>query len=231
MKLVPPAPPARPPTPKEWEWILAARPAAARAALRLGAGNSLGFTPSDLRALAEDGLMSALRTFDPAVSDFETFSWLFVRGSVLHAFRARRRVLRHEVPEGAAREQERARDRAGLDGLSAGIDAGDDRLFEDTEDDFMRDARELVDDGLLVLVLGRAARGAGAAEARLIKRELLEKLDSTVEGLPPVLARLVRLRFYEERTGDEIAAITGMPRSTVYQQLGLAVGVLRGRMS
>jgi RNA polymerase sigma factor (sigma-70 family) len=222
--------PRQPLTQGQRDLILAARQAAARTALRVGAGNTVGLTHDELRALAEDGLLAALAEFDEEKGDFGTFSSWHVRGAVLHAIRARQRLRRREAPMDAALEHRRARDRAGLDALGAGMDADAFDLFDDTEEDFLRQAQDAADEGMLVLVLGRLARGTGAAEKLLLRRELLERLDAEIERLPPAPARLVRLYFYEGQTGEEIAELTGMPRSTVYQQISVTVALLRLRL-
>lgn len=211
--------------------FLAALPSAARTALRTGARNTVGLDHKELRTLGEDGLMAAEALFDPSLGvELETFAYSFVRGAVLHAIRARRRVAAREIPADTAQALRRAGDRRVLEDLGAGTDDDDYAMFEDTAEDFGRDAQEYADDSMLAVILGRAARSPAAMEKLLIKRELLERLEATVESLPPAQARLVRMRFYQEKTLKEISAATGVAISTLYDQIAGALRELARRL-
>jgi RNA polymerase sigma factor (sigma-70 family) len=205
------------------EWIVGARPGAVRTALRLAAGNRLGLTRDDLKALAEDGLIAAARKFDPSSGPtFDVFSFPYVRGRVLNALRARRRRLAREIAADTSGDA-----RALLDDLGAGLDADACDPWEDTDEDFAQRAQELADDGILIVLLGRAARGA---EGSLIKRELLGHLDAALATLGPAHERLVRMRFYEGLTLDQISAASGVPPSTLHLHLGQILACLRKRI-
>ncbi|MFT3769627.1 MAG: sigma-70 family RNA polymerase sigma factor [Minicystis sp.] len=213
------------------DWILAARPRAVRAALRLGAGNDVGLTRDDLRALAEDGLLRAAQTFDPdRGASFSTFAYKRVRGLVLRTLEVRRRQLAVVSLVGDSDDLIRAEGRAVLDDFGEGIDPDAYDAFEDTAEDFARSAQDVADDGLLVLILGRLARPAGAAEKLLIERDLLDRLEDARATLSPNLARMVQMRFDEERPLKEVAAGMGIPLTTAHRELAKVVGLLRRKI-
>jgi DNA-directed RNA polymerase specialized sigma24 family protein len=213
---------------QQQDWILAARPGAARAALRLAGQNRLGLTRDEIRALAEDGLLAAARTFDPAEGTaFDVFSHRHVRGKVLNALEARRRAL-GDVPLGG--DAGRAATRALLDDLGAGVDADAYDAWEDTDAVFLERAEDAADDAMLILVLGRIGREAGGAERTLLKGELRAEVAAEVAGLAPADARLVRMRFDEGMTFARIAELTGTPVSTLHLHLSRILCGLRQRL-
>ncbi|MCS6971912.1 MAG: sigma-70 family RNA polymerase sigma factor [Leptospiraceae bacterium] len=57
--------------------------------------------------------------------------------------------------------------------------------------------------------------------------EELRKLIAAVRQLPKELALLIELRFFQEKKIDEICALTGLGRSTVFEKLNLAFRKLR----
>lgn len=211
---------------KQRDWILAARSSAVRAALRLGAGNTVGLTRDDLWALAEDGLIRAAQKFDPERgTEFVTFACKHVRGMVLSALEARRRQLAVVTLEPARTEE-----RAQLDDFGDSIDPDAFDPFEDTDDDLALRAQNVADDGLLVLVLGHLAQSVGAAEKALIERDLLDRLTAARATLPLRFARLVQLRFYEGLRLAEVAEAMGMSLATVHRELAKAVAMLREKI-
>ena len=114
MKLLPPVHLSA----QQRDWIIAARSGAVRTALRLASRNRVGLTRDDLQALAEDGLLAAAGVFKPAPgASFDGFAFGYVRGKVLHALRARRRVLKHEASADTGTGFPRAEARALLDDL------------------------------------------------------------------------------------------------------------------
>lgn len=224
MRLLPPVPLSA----EQSGWIIEARHRAVRVALRLAAGNRAGLTRDDLKALAEDGLMAAARTFDPkGEAEFDAFWYGHVRGQVLHALRAARRAQARVV---RAEDRPRLRERALLDDLGAKLDAEAYDAWEDTDEDFMRGAQGVADDAMLVLILGQMARGTGAAERSILRRELSDQLDAAVASLEVTEARLMRMRFYEGMTFPRIAEVTGIPVSTLHLHLVRILRGLRRRM-
>jgi RNA polymerase sigma factor FliA len=204
-------------TAEQWDWVVSARPSAARSALRLGAGNTLGLRPDDLRALAEEGLWVAAPRFDPARGvDFPVFAYKYVRGAVLHEMRARRARSAHETPMAETRQ---ARDRACLDELGAGVDPEAYDAYEDTDEDFLRRAEELAGEAMLTLALDRE-----------LDERRLAQIEAELPNLVPLHARLIRMRFLEHQKLDAIVSATGIPRTTVFRALAEAVAALRSRL-
>ena len=64
-------------------------------------------------------------------------------------------------------------------------------------------------------------------EADYIAKEERESLAAAVSGLSEKHRRLVRLKFYEQKTDAEIASLLGISRPAVTQQLGTIKTVLK----
>lgn len=74
------------------------------------------------------------------------------------------------------------------------------------------------------------ASGAPDPESEVLSREQMGALLEAVRQLPAELALLIQLRFFEEKTIEEIMAATGLARSTVFEKLNLAYRKLRRAM-
>ncbi|MEL6922491.1 MAG: sigma-70 family RNA polymerase sigma factor [Bacteroidota bacterium] len=57
------------------------------------------------------------------------------------------------------------------------------------------------------------------------------RLRNTLEALPEVQRKMLKLRFHEGMSYDEIAATTGKSRQTIYNQIHSAVSRLRKLLS
>lgn len=65
---------------------------------------------------------------------------------------------------------------------------------------------------------------------RAAAREEAERLSAALAGLPPAERALLALRFDEDLTFEEIAAVIGRPASTIKSRVGKAVGKLRRKL-
>lgn len=75
----------------------------------------------------------------------------------------------------------------------------------------------------------QAARDNPETEA--LTREQITAMLAALRRLPPELALLIQLRFFENRKIDEITAATGLGRSTIFEKLNLAYRQMRKLMS
>lgn len=62
------------------------------------------------------------------------------------------------------------------------------------------------------------------------KKELIDRLNRAYEKLPPRCQRVIKLKFYDGLSNDEIAASTGLSKRTIYNSLFEGVKVLRKEM-
>lgn len=67
-------------------------------------------------------------------------------------------------------------------------------------------------------------------ESEAITRERMAAMLSAVRRLPPELALLIQLRFFENKKIEEITALTGLGRSTIFEKLSLAYRKIRKLM-
>lgn len=73
-------------------------------------------------------------------------------------------------------------------------------------------------------IAGDSARDA------IADREWLEHVRYTIDGLPDEQRRLIRLRFHEGRTYEQIAVALGCSTATAYKRVATALRVLRDRL-
>lgn len=75
-------------------------------------------------------------------------------------------------------------------------------------------------------VMERLRASTAGPGTRAARHEALSRLASAVEGLDPEAREVVLLRFFQDRTIDEVAAATGRSPTAVRRLLGKAVRVL-----
>jgi RNA polymerase sigma-70 factor, ECF subfamily len=85
----------------------------------------------------------------------------------------------------------------------------------------------LADEAELDDIAGAAPDAAGGAEALLMSRSELRRLDRLIEALPAPLREAIVLRELQEMGYREIAEITGVPIGTVMSRLHRARTALR----
>lgn len=61
-------------------------------------------------------------------------------------------------------------------------------------------------------------------------QEVIQRLHRAFEKLPKRYQRVIRLKFYEGRSIDEIAGLTGLSKRTIYNSLFEGVKILRTEM-
>ncbi|GAB4433862.1 MAG: hypothetical protein OHK0011_16960 [Turneriella sp.] len=67
-------------------------------------------------------------------------------------------------------------------------------------------------------------------EGEAMTRERMTAMLSALRRLPPELALLIQLRFFENKKIEEITAATGLGRSTIFEKLNLAYRKMRKLM-
>ena len=67
-------------------------------------------------------------------------------------------------------------------------------------------------------------------ESEAMTREQMAAMLSDLRQLPPELALLIQLRFFENKKIEDITAATGLGRSTIFEKLNLAYRKMRKLM-
>jgi RNA polymerase sigma-70 factor (ECF subfamily) len=67
-------------------------------------------------------------------------------------------------------------------------------------------------------------------ETETLTREQMASMLSALRHLPTDLVLLIQLRFFENKTIEEITAATGLGRSTIFEKLNLAYRKMRRHM-
>jgi len=67
-------------------------------------------------------------------------------------------------------------------------------------------------------------------EGELLRRECRRRVRSALSFLPPDQRAVVELKFFQDRTFEEIAAITRVPLSTVKSRLYSGLELLKHRL-
>ena len=80
-------------------------------------------------------------------------------------------------------------------------------------------------------VASRVAKYQQRGDRVLERRDLAEALEGALSELRPEYRRVVVLRYHEDLSHDEIAAVTGLPVGTVKSYLHRARAELAARMT
>jgi len=75
-----------------------------------------------------------------------------------------------------------------------------------------------------------AATGKAGRATSLRRRERDERVVKAVDALPEVLARVIRLRYFDGRTHEEIGVEMNLPRTTVQERIAEALALLRPKI-
>lgn len=71
---------------------------------------------------------------------------------------------------------------------------------------------------------------AESVENEAVNRSEIEAMLKAVRTLPPDLALIIELRFFEDKKIEDIVTATGLARSTVFEKLNLAYKKIRAIM-
>lgn len=74
------------------------------------------------------------------------------------------------------------------------------------------------------------AHSSDDADAPLMAQDTSRRVDAALDGLSPRERELVRLRHMEDKTPDEIAQETGIPKPSIRSMLSTAKNKLRKRL-
>jgi len=72
---------------------------------------------------------------------------------------------------------------------------------------------------------------AESIENEMLGRDQMNAMLDAVRFLPEDLALLIQLRFFEEKKIEDIALLTGISRSAIFEKLNLAYKKIRDRMA
>jgi RNA polymerase sigma-B factor len=199
-----------------------------------------GIDIDDLEQVALIGLVKAARRFDATAGhDFMSYAVPTVRGELRRHFRDSGWVIR--VPRRVQQLQARIRDvqheleaelgcspRPSQVAARLGVDVDEvvealaaDGCFRPASLDSKGEAQER---GTIADVLGGEDRGLATLEARLV-------LDAALKGLTEREQQILRWRFEDERTQQEIADLVGLTQAQVSRTLTRILGRLRTDLS
>jgi RNA polymerase sigma factor (sigma-70 family) len=83
--------------------------------------------------------------------------------------------------------------------------------------------RQEVDQRVTRRVAWNVDQSVEAADHKLLRSEVTERVRKQLETLPVDLRTIVRMRIYEEKTFAEIATETGIPMGTVVSRMRAAL--------
>lgn len=83
--------------------------------------------------------------------------------------------------------------------------------------------RQEVDQRVTRCVAWNVDQSVEAADDKLLRSEVTERVRKQLDTLPVDLRTIVRMRIYEEKTFAEIAAETGIPMGTVVSRMRAAL--------
>ena len=199
-----------------------------------------GIDIDDLEQVALVGLIKAARRFDAAAGhDFLSYAVPTVRGELRRHFRDSGWMIRvpRRVQQMQARIKEAQHELEAQLGCSPrpsevaahlGVDVDEvvealaaDGCFRPASIDSMGDAQER---GTIAEMLGHDDRGFATLEAKLV-------LDTAVSRLSDRERLILRWRFEDERTQQEIADLVGLTQAQVSRTLTRILGRLRTDLS
>ena len=184
-----------------------------------------GMAIDDLIGPGHEALVLAATRWDPSTGvPFDAFVWDPVRFAMLKAAERAQRPL--------PRLPAKARKAAG-DVLELATDTGD--VLNDSEHDMRRQLDEFCDTIAGALISGfsfaaAAAGGESAVAEQSDARRSSEMVEQALERMPDYEGRLLRLRFYEDKEFDVIAAELGVSNATVRRHHVAAVSLLSKRL-
>ncbi|WP_272424961.1 sigma-70 family RNA polymerase sigma factor [Polyangium jinanense] len=158
--------------------------------------------PEDMRACAHEGLLEAVRTFDPTRASLPTYVARKVRWAILDGVKRERRSRRALSRATALLCAERL----SLELASAPDDAG----F--SEDDHVSALDRLLEAHAAALALGLVS-GAGTPEEHTSRAEMAHALRHAIGALPERERTLVERHYFQGEDFDEIAADLGISKS------------------
>jgi RNA polymerase sigma factor (sigma-70 family) len=186
------------------ELVFAARPmvlriVAQRCALWPGQIRASNFEHEDLVEIGELELSHVVKKFDiDGDTPFEGYAWVAVDGAIKTAIKNEslyQKAVRKGMYRGADGER-RDRERRG-----------------ETSADARQAAVEAFSDAVVAGML--ASLAAADPEARVMARELHDKIRQVISELSAKDGRLIHLHYFDDRTLDETAVDLGISRSTV----------------
>jgi len=199
-----------------------------------------GIDTDDLEQVALIGLVKAARRFDPSAGhDFMSYAVPTVRGELRRYFRdsgwmirvprrvqqmqARIREVQHELEAQLGASPRPSQIAAHLDvDVDEVVEAlAADGCFRPASLDSKSDEQER---GTIADVLGREDREFASLEARLV-------LDTALGRLTDREQQILRWRFEDERTQQEIAELIGLTQAQVSRTLTRILGRLRSDLS
>ncbi|MDI1432592.1 sigma-70 family RNA polymerase sigma factor [Polyangium sorediatum] len=156
----------------------------------------------DMRASAQEGLLEAARTFDPARASLPTYVARKVRWAILDGIKRERRFRRALARATALLCAER---------LSIGLaSTSDDAGF--SEDDHVSALDRLLEAHAVALALGLVS-GASTPEEHISRAEMAHALRRAIDALPERERKLVERHYFQGEDFDEIAADLGISKS------------------
>ncbi|MDI1481538.1 sigma-70 family RNA polymerase sigma factor [Polyangium sp. y55x31] len=156
----------------------------------------------DMRALADEGLLEAARTFDPSRASLPTYVARKVRWAILDGIKRERRSRRALSRASALLCAERL----SIELAAAPDDAG----F--SEDDHVSALDRLLEAHAAALALGLVS-AAGTPEENTSRAEMAHALRRAVGALPERERKLVERHYFQGEDFDEIAADLGISKS------------------
>jgi RNA polymerase sigma factor (sigma-70 family) len=209
---------------------------AARLAAYYARKSPPGLTDTDLLSHAEEALVEAVLSADPTNEGFESYLWERVRGALKDLIRKTAKELGRTSarPIDAPTEHMLRGASAGLNDFARGLqDPG--RVWDHTRADAMVQLDRAGEEVAAALAVGGAGcvwymRGEPGFVLRAEWVRTIRELRELVSNLPPVVAAIMELRFFQQREIEDIAAQTGLSAPTVTRRIKKAVELLRARM-
>jgi RNA polymerase sigma factor (sigma-70 family) len=194
-----------------------------------------GVPDTDLLSAAHEALVIAVASSDLSNDALENYLWICVRGALKDLFRKTAKERGPTTPEPDAQtDRLLRRARAALDDYALTLeDPGD--VFHDTHEDSVGHFAGASDGGATALAVGASGgawymRGEDGLAVRAEWVRTSKELHDAVSGLPPTLAAVTELRFFQEREINDIAERTGLSAPTVTRRIAKAIDLLRARL-